>query len=49
MTTFANGSILTDRFDETNAMLILVCIQLAITAAYLIYVMKLPKRELPEI
>lgn len=47
MTAFTNANILIDKFGETNATLILVCIQLAIAAAYLLYVTRLPKRELP--
>lgn len=47
MTAFANGNILTDRFGEKNATLILVFTQLVIVAAYLFYVTRLSKRELP--
>lgn len=47
MTAFANGNTLTDRFGEKNATLIFVCIQLVIVAAYLFYVTRLSKRELP--
>lgn len=47
MTAFTNANILTDRFGEKNATLIFVCIQLVIAAAYLFYVTRLSKRELP--
>lgn len=47
MTAFTNANILTDRFGEKNATLILVFTQLVIVAAYLFYVTRLSKRELP--
>ena len=47
LTAFSTGKILTDRFGETGASLILVGIQLAVAGAYLVYVSRLPKKELP--
>lgn len=47
MSAFTNMSILTDKFGEENAVLILACIMSVIAAAYLLYVIRLPKRELP--
>lgn len=47
MTTFTNVNTL--KFGETNATLMLVFIQLSITAVYLFYVTKIPKKELPTI
>lgn len=47
MTAFATGNALIDRVGETNATMINLGIRLAIAGAYLLYVSKLPKKELP--
>lgn len=46
MTAFTTADRLIDRFGENKAVLLCVGIQLAVTALYLIYVMRLPKKEL---
>ena len=47
MTAFATGKALIDRVGETKGTMIAFGIQLAIAGAYLLYVSKLPKKELP--
>ena len=48
VTAFSTGDILIGRLGETNAVLVSCAIKVTICAAYLVYVTKLPKRELPE-
>lgn len=46
LTAFTTGDLLASRLGETAATVVIVAIQLAITALYLFYVIKLPKKEL---
>lgn len=48
MTAFATGGFLAARLGEQRAELVVLGIRLAIAAACLLYVIKLPERELPE-
>ncbi|MBQ8966651.1 CPBP family intramembrane glutamic endopeptidase [Ruminococcus sp.] len=48
VTAFCTGSLLKDNFSEGTADIIMLGIKLAIGAAYLLWVVRLPKRELPE-
>ena len=47
LTAFATGSLLIDRLGEQNAVLLMIGVRLAIAAAYLVYVIKRPRHELP--
>lgn len=46
MTAFTTGNLLIDKFGEENAEIIGISIKLAITIAYLIYIIRLPKKDL---
>lgn len=48
VTAFCTGDLLKENFSESTAQLIILGIKLAIGAAYLAWVVRLPKRELPE-
>ena len=48
VTAFCTGGLLKENFSESTAQLIILGIKLAIGAAYLAWVVRLPKRELPE-
>jgi hypothetical protein len=47
MTAFSTGDLLINRLGEQTGTLVLLGIQLAVAAGYLLYVTRLPKRELP--
>lgn len=46
LTAFTTGELLTSRLGETAATVVIVMIQLAIAGAYLLYVVRQPKKEL---
>lgn len=49
MSAFATGGILIDKFGETNASIIASSVRIVLTIIYLIYIIRLPKKEqLPE-
>ena len=48
LSAFVTGDTLIAKVGETNAVLVLCAVKISVCAAYLVYVMKLPKRELPE-
>lgn len=49
MSAFATGSILVDKFGEQNATIIASSVRIVMSVAYLIYIIRLPKKEqLPE-
>ncbi|MBR1384360.1 MAG: CPBP family intramembrane metalloprotease, partial [Ruminococcus sp.] len=47
LTAFTTGDILTGRLGERNSALLVVGIKILIAGAYLLYVSRLPKRDLP--
>ena len=47
MTAFATGKFLTDRLGETNAGFVMLGIRMFLIAGYLLYISRLPKRDLP--
>ena len=48
LTVFTTGKLLTDRLGEQTGTLLMLGIQLAIAAGYLVYVVRRPRQELPE-
>lgn len=46
--TFITKDSLIERIGETNADMVVIFIKIALVALYLIYTIKLPKKELPE-